>query len=99
MSFIQVTAEELKNRASQLQGLNLKFQTEVENLMNCQNNLSSMWEGEAKDAFYQAFMRDKGSMDNFKDAINGYIQALNTIAARYEEAEKRNLSTASTRTS
>lgn len=98
MSFIQVTAEELKNRASQLQGLNMKFQAEIENLMNCQNNLSSMWEGEAKDAFYQAFMRDKGSMDNFKDAINGYIQALNTIAARYEEAEKRNLSTASTRT-
>ena len=98
MSFIQVTAEELKNRASQLQGLNMKFQAEIENLMNCQNNLSSMWEGEAKDAFYQAFMRDKGSMDNFKDAINGYIQALNTIAARYEEAEKRNLSTASSRT-
>ena len=51
----------------------MKFQAEIENLMNCQNNLSSMWEGEAKDAFYQAFMRDKGSMDNFKDAINGYI--------------------------
>jgi len=94
MSFIQVTSEELKNRASQLQGLNGKFQSEIENLMSCQNNLSTMWEGEAKDAFYQAFMKDKANMDSFKAAIDSYIQSLNVIAARYEEAEKRNISTA-----
>ena len=70
MSFIQVTAEELRNRATQLQGLNAKFQSEIENLMSCQSNLNTMWEGEAKDAFNNAFMKDKGNMDNFKNAIS-----------------------------
>lgn len=97
MSFIQVTAAELRNRATELQGLNSRLQTEIENLMSCQSNLNTMWEGEAKEAFNQAFMKDKGTMDSFKSAIDQYIQALLTIASRYEEAEKRNLNMASTR--
>lgn len=97
MSFIQVTSDELKNKAAELSGLNTRFQAEVENLLNCQSNLSTMWEGEAKEAFNQAFMRDKGNMDNFKSAIDSYIQALLVIAAKYEEAEKRNVNTAMTR--
>jgi len=98
MSFLQVTAEELKNKSTQLQGLNTRFQSEIENLMTCQSNLNTMWEGEAKEAFNQAFIRDKGNMDSFKSAIDQYVQALMVIAARYEEAEKRNISTATTRT-
>ena len=97
MSFIQVTAEELKNKATELQGLNGRFQAEIENLMNCQSNLNTMWEGEAKETFNQAFMKDKVNMDNFKSAIDQYIQALMVIASRYEEAEKRNVNTAGTR--
>lgn len=97
MSFIQVTSTELRNSATELQGLNSKFQNEIENLMSCQSNLNTMWEGEAKEAFNSAFIKDKGNMDNFKTAIDQYIQALLTIAARYEEAEKRNVSVASTR--
>ena len=34
---------------------------------------------------------------DFKDAIEQYIQALLIISERYEEAEKKNLSVASTR--
>lgn len=97
MSFIQVTSMELRNKATELQGLNAKFQTEIENLLSHQTNLNSMWEGEAKETFNNAFMRDKGNMDNFKNAIDQYIQALLVIAERYEEAEKRNISTASMR--
>lgn len=97
MSFIQVTSQELGNKASELQGLNSKFQNEIENLVSCQSNLSTMWEGDAKEAFYNAFMRDKTNMDSFKAAIDQYIQALLVISERYEEAEKRNVSTASTR--
>ena len=98
MSFLQVTAAELRNKASELQGLNSRFQGEIENLVANQSNLNTMWEGEAKEAFNNAFIRDKGNLDNFKGAIDQYIQALLVIAERYEEVEKRNLSTASTRT-
>lgn len=97
MSFIQVTASELRNRATELKSLNSRFQTEIENLVSCQNNLNTMWEGEAKEAFNSAFSRDKGILENFKSAIDQYVQALLVIASRYEEAEKKNLSVASTR--
>lgn len=92
MSFIQVTAAELRNKASELQGLNTRFMGEVENLMNCEQNLNSMWEGEAKDAFNQVFIKNKGIMNSFKNAIDQYIEALMVVAARYEEAENRNYS-------
>lgn len=97
MSYIQVTSEELKNKASELQGLNIRFQKEIENLSSYQTNLNTMWEGEAKEAFNQAFLKDRGNMDIFKNAIDQYVQALNVIASRYEETEKRNLSIATTR--
>lgn len=95
MSFIQVTAQELRNRASELQGLNSRLKVEIENLVNCQNNLNTMWEGEAKDAFNQTFIRNRGTMDNFKNAIDQYIEALIVVSQRYEEAENRNVSIAS----
>ena len=94
MSFIQVTSTELRSKASELSGLNTRFNAEIENLVNCQNNLGTMWEGEAKEAFSQAFSKDKGNMDGFKALVDQYIQALNTIASRYEEGEKRNIATA-----
>lgn len=94
MSFIQVTAQELRNKASELSGLNSRFNSEIENITTCQQNLNTMWEGEAKDAFNQTFIRDKGNMDNFKNAIDQYIEALMVVAQRYEEAESKNISLA-----
>ena len=97
MSFIQVTSSELRNKAEQLQGLNSKLKSEIENLQAHQANLNTMWEGDAKEAFNNAFIRDKEKMDAFKTAIDQYIQAMLVIAGRYEEAEKKNISIASTR--
>lgn len=97
MSFIQVTASELKNKASELQGLNSKYQSEIENLSSYHGALDSMWEGEAKDIFNSMFIKDRASLDRFKNAVDQYIQALLTIAERYELAEKKNITTASER--
>ena len=98
MAYIQVTSSELRTKAEELRGLNQRFTQEIENMLSHQNNLNSMWEGEAKEAFNQAFNQDKGKLDNFKNAIDAYIQALTTIAARYEDAEKKNFSIAGQRT-
>ena len=94
MSFIEVTSDELKNKAAELQGLNARYQTEIENITNCQTNLNTMWEGEARDAFNQVFMKNRETLESFKVAIDSYIQALNVIAMRYEETEKRNVAMA-----
>ncbi len=97
MSFMQVTAKELRSKAEELKGLNTNFNTQTESLKSTEEALKTMWEGEANETFHNAFLRDKGQMDSFKQAIDQYINALITIAARYEEAEAKNAALASTR--
>ena len=97
MSFFQVTAAELRKKAEQLKGLNARFKTSVESLQTTEQSLKSMWEGEANEAFHAAFMKDKGQMDNFHSVIERYIEALYVIAQKYEEAENRNIATATSR--
>lgn len=98
MAYIQVTSNELRTKADELRGLNQRFSSEIENMTSHQNNLNTMWEGEAKEAFNQALNQDKGKLENFKNAIEAYIQALTVIAQRYDEAENKNLSIAGQRT-
>ena len=98
MSFIQVTSQELRAKADELNILNQKFATEVETMVSSQGNLNTMWEGDAKEAFNTAFNQDKAKFDNFKNAIEAYIQSLLGIAGKYEEAERRNYQIAGQRT-
>ena len=98
MAFFQVTAAELRNKAEQLKGLNSRFRSGVDSLQTAEQGLKSMWEGEANETFHNAFTRDKGQMDQFHQVIERYIEALLIIAAKYEEAENRNIATAATRT-
>lgn len=97
MSFFQVTAAELKKKAEQLKSLNSRFKTDTDTLQTTEQALKSMWEGEANDAFHTAFTRDKGQMDQFHAVIEQFIEALLIIAAKYETAENRNISIATTR--
>ena len=50
-----------------------------------------MWEGEAKQVFQTAFDQSKIKMDNFKQAIDQYANALLQIAQKYETAEQQNI--------
>lgn len=97
MAEFTVTPSELKNKATELQKLNAQLKTKIGELEQAEGSLSNMWEGEAHDAFTAAFKRDKVQMDNFYNAIEKYVSALNQIAARYESAESRNVSTASSK--
>lgn len=97
MSFFQVTAAELRKKAEQLKGLNTRFKSGVDTLQTTEQALKTMWEGEANDAFHTAFIKDKSQMDRFHAVVESFIEALMIIAAKYEEAEKRNIATASTR--
>ena len=97
MAMIQVTASELRKQAEVLRGLNTKFQTQVTNLETVEQSLKGMWEGQANTAFHNAFIKDKGQMDNFHSAIEQYIAALLVIAQKYEQTEMKNTDTATTR--
>ena len=98
MAQFQVTAGELTRQAETLSQLNQKLQTQITALENTEASLASMWEGEAKKAYHNAFQTDKSKMLNFKNAIDEYIVALKNIAAAYVRAENTNVNTASTRT-
>ncbi|MDD6492934.1 MAG: WXG100 family type VII secretion target [Firmicutes bacterium] len=97
MSFFQVTSSELRNRAGRLSDLNQQFRAKAEQLGDQEMNLCSMWEGQAKDAFHQAFLRDRQQMETFHGLIEQYVQALLEIAYRYEQAENRSREIASAR--
>jgi WXG100 family type VII secretion target len=63
-----------------------------------EQQLVGMWDGDTKDAFHNAYNSDKSQMDVFYNTIEKYCQALETNAQKYEQAEKKNLNTATTRT-
>lgn len=98
MAAFQVTASQLKAKASELRELNNQFKTQVGNLESQEGSLMSMWEGNARNTFDTAFKNDKAQMDNFYNLIEQYCVALENIAAKYDMAEAQNVSTASTRT-
>jgi len=97
MAMIQVTATELERQAEQLEQLNQNFKAKVEGLNSEEQQLCSMWEGEAKAAFDKAFQNDKTQMESFEALIKKYVQAMRDIAKKYKEAEAANTEKASTR--
>ncbi len=98
MAEILVTAQELRTKAADLRQQNSNFKTQVGNLETQEGELVSMWEGEARNAFDQAFKNDKNQFDAFYQLIEQYCGALEQIAQKYEQAEGVNLGTATART-
>ena len=98
MAIIRVTAAQLKTGAEELRNLNQQFKAAVSDLESTESSLNSMWEGDARNAFHQAFTNDKTQMDNFFNAIEVYAQRLEAAAAKYEQAEAQKTEIATTRT-
>ena len=94
MSAFTAHASQLRAKAEELTNLNSSFKSNVSELETCEQNLSSMWEGQAKEAFHQAFTSDKVQMTNFSTLIDKYVNTLLSIAAKYEQAELANVETA-----
>lgn len=97
MGLIRVTVPELRAKAEELASLNANLKSNVSDLEMGEQNLSTMWEGEAKQAFRQAFNRDKIQMTNFTTLIDKYVMTMQTIAAKYAQAESTNVGIATNR--
>lgn len=89
MALIRVTAAQVRRTAEQLRSYNDHFNKRVGDLVSAEGKLSSMWDGEANDAFHAAFNNDKEYMTQFYNLIMRYCEALDNIASEYEAAEKR----------
>lgn len=97
MSYFSVTSAQLRAKAQELSDQNSQVKAQIDALLQTETSLGSMWEGDAKTAFHNAFMKDKVQMDNFYTAISNYVTVLNSIAQKYEQAEAQNQEIASTR--
>lgn len=95
MAEFTVTATELNNKAGELERLNKSLEQKIQALEQENSSLASMWEGDAKEAFSTSFMADKAKMMLFHSEIGKYVASLRNIAAKYEVAERTNVTTAS----
>ena len=91
MSFYQVDSRQLRAKKDELLSLVQRFKQEKENLCAGEAALKAMWEGEAYEKFHGEFMRSSGQMDSFADTIIRYLNAIETIAQRYDQAEEKNI--------
>ena len=98
MSAFTVTTATLKTKSDELNDLVTRYRASIERLVSYEASLNSMWDGEANDAFHNAFSTDKVKMDEFAALINQYIEKLIAIAARYEQTEQVNTDIATNRT-
>ena len=73
----KVNPQELVKQAQELQALNERFKTEVQTMTEKEQALSSMWEGEARNAFHNAYA-----------TIARFVQALSDAAQEYAKAEQ-----------
>lgn len=97
MALIRVTASQVKSTAMHLRDYNQNFNTQVQALQSAEESLNSMWDGQANDAFHAAFNHDKEYMSQFYNLINKYCEALDQIAAEYDNAEALNTEMATRR--
>jgi len=95
MAEIRVTSASLRAKKDELQQMNAKFKDAVNKLQDTEKTLNSSWEGEAQKAFDSKFNNDKIQMDNFYNAVQAYVTALDQIIAQYEKTEATNVQIAS----
>lgn len=97
MAEILTNSATLRQKAATLEQLNANFKAAVAQLEGVEQNLMSMWDGDAKNSFHTAFNNDKAQMDNFYKAVVQYVKGIESMAANYDNAENKNVSTAQTR--
>lgn len=97
MSLIRISPAEARAKAGELRNLNAQFKSKTGALEASEGALSTKWEGDAKKAFHDSFMVDKGHMDEFYKIIEQYCVTLDNIAIRLDNADKMSAEIASSR--
>lgn len=98
MAQYEVTSAQLNNVKNELSTYNEQFIQRVRDLERTQQDLKSMWQGDANNAFDAAFNSDKEQWTKFASLMQQYIEALGKIAEAYDKAEVVNVETAKNRT-
>lgn len=98
MAQFRVDLQQLSTTVETLFELSERYANRIAKLEELEGMLVQMWEGEARDAFHEAFASDIQQMYNFKALAVRFAELLAEIQARYADAEARNIDIARTRT-
>ena len=98
-SKFKVTPATVRNKASELENLNNQFKNEVSGLRDDNTALGSKWEGDARNAFNNEFLKDAEKFDLFYQGIQKFIEQLRQDCDNYDKVEANNTNIASTRNS
>lgn len=98
MALIRVTPAELRQKAEMLNEMNTGVKMRIAEFDSACQALAAQWEGEARDAFVNAYTQDKQQMEYFVKVMDSYYQTLIQIADNYDNAEMRNAGIANRRT-
>lgn len=88
MAMIRVDTGTLRSKAAQLRQMANDFKSRVNNLESDESSLYGMWDGQAHDAFHNAFISDKNQFLVFYNGILDYARTLENFASDYERREQ-----------
>ncbi len=98
MAEFMVNFQGLNSKVEQLNAQNELLKAKRQALETTATGMSSMWEGDAQQAFTNAVRTDVAKIQEFENAITQYCSNLSQIISDYQTAEQRNAETAKNRT-
>lgn len=97
MAQFGLTSSDITAAINSLTNDNNEFRTRVNELITAQQQLSTMWTGDANAAFTTAFNADNEKWQAFAQLVDAYVATLNNILKIYVQAEAENAATAAKR--
>lgn len=98
MSRFAINPAELSNTANVLAENNNQFRSRINDLMNAAQELASMWQGEANNAFNAALSTDQERWISFANLVDQHVEVLREIVQHSHRTESENVDIASRRT-
>lgn len=70
---------------------NNTLQTKIEEMKSLRDQLTVIWEGEAKDTFDQTMVNDLNALDSYHSLMQNFCNTLNDINQDYVTTEQNNI--------
>ena len=86
-----VTPEQLRSASGEFSTTNGQIRSITGEMISLVNALSSVWSGEAADAFKTKFNQLSDDIERIYRMIEEHVKDLEEMAARYEAAEKESI--------
>ena len=85
-----VTPEELRRTANELKGTRDQVTSITQQMLDESRNLTSVWEGEAANAYVNKFNTLEDDIDRMRRMLYEHVADLLDMAGIYEGTERRN---------